>query len=44
VSFEPDIVSVRLDANQLRLEPGQTVIPHGPDRDLDVEEVTAKQM
>ena len=38
VSFEPDIVSVQLDGIQLRLEPGQTVIPHGPDRDLDVAE------
>ncbi len=44
VSFEPDIVSVQLDGNQLRLEPGQTVIPHGADRDLDVEEVTVKQL
>lgn len=35
VSFEPDIVSVHLDGRQLRLEPGQTVIPHGPDRDLN---------
>jgi hypothetical protein len=33
---EPDIVSVQLDGKQLRLEPGQTVIPHGPDRDLTV--------
>lgn len=38
VSFEPDIVSVQLDGVQLRLERGQTVIPHGPDRDLDVGE------
>jgi uncharacterized protein (DUF427 family) len=38
VSFEPDIVSVQLDSTQLRLEPGQTVIPHGPDRDLTVAE------
>jgi uncharacterized protein (DUF427 family) len=38
VSFEPDIVSVELDGVRLRLEPGQTVIPHGPDRDLDVAE------
>jgi uncharacterized protein (DUF427 family) len=38
VSFEPDIVSVYLDGTQLRLEPGQTVIPHGPDRDLTVDE------
>jgi uncharacterized protein (DUF427 family) len=38
VSFEPDLVSVQLDGNQLRLEPGQTVIPHGPDRELSVAE------
>jgi hypothetical protein len=36
VSFEPDMVPVELDGSQLRLEPGQTVIPHGPDRDLTV--------
>jgi uncharacterized protein (DUF427 family) len=38
VSFEPDIVSVHLDGVQLHLEPGQTVVPHGPDRDLTVAE------
>ncbi len=38
VSFEPDIVTVHLDGAQLHLEPGQTVIPHGPDRNLDVAE------
>ena len=38
VSFEPDIVSVQLDGKQLRLAAGQTVIPHGPDRDLTVAE------
>ncbi len=38
VSFEPDIVSVHLDGAKLRLEPGQAVIPHGPDRDLTVAE------
>src|SRR5262249_29341854 len=38
VSFEPDIVSVELDGVRLRLEPGQTVIPHGPDRELDIGE------
>jgi uncharacterized protein (DUF427 family) len=38
VSFEPDIVSVQIDGKALRLEPGQSVIPHGPDRDLTVEE------
>jgi len=34
VSFEPDMVSVQLDGTKLRLEPGQAVIPHGPDRNL----------
>lgn len=38
MSFEPDIVSVHLDGTQLHLEPGQTVIPHGPDRELTVAE------
>jgi uncharacterized protein (DUF427 family) len=38
VSFEPDIVLVQLDDTQLHLESGQTVFPHGPDRDLDVAE------
>jgi hypothetical protein len=41
VSFEPDVVSVQLDGTELRLEPGQTVIPHCPDRDLTVAEVLA---
>ncbi|QIG94752.1 MULTISPECIES: DUF427 domain-containing protein [unclassified Bradyrhizobium] len=39
VSFEPDIVTVHLDGVQLHLEPGQTVVPHGPDRNLDVAEI-----
>jgi uncharacterized protein (DUF427 family) len=39
VSFEPDIVSVEIDGTQIHLEPGQTVIPHGPDRELTVAEV-----
>jgi len=38
VSFEPDMVLVRLDGTQLRLEPGQTVFARGPDRDLTVAE------
>jgi uncharacterized protein (DUF427 family) len=40
VSFEPDKVTVHLDGKQLHLEPGQTVIPHGPDRELTVDEVS----
>jgi len=39
LSFEPDMVTVHLDGIQLRLEPGQTVVPHGPDRNLDLAEV-----
>ncbi|MGC2403305.1 MAG: DUF427 domain-containing protein, partial [Acidobacteriaceae bacterium] len=38
ISFEPDIVAVSINGRQLHLESGQTVIPHGPDRDLTVEE------
>jgi uncharacterized protein (DUF427 family) len=43
VSFEPEVVSVHLDGTQLHLDPGQTVIPHGPDRDLDLPSATGKQ-
>ncbi len=43
VSFEPDIVSVELDGTRLHLEPGQTVIPHGPDRELTVDEAHPRQ-
>ena len=39
MSFEPDQIEVRLDGTRLRLEPGQAVIPHGPDRDLTTAEV-----
>jgi uncharacterized protein (DUF427 family) len=39
LSFEPDIVPVQLDGKELHLEPGQTVIPHGPDRELTIAEV-----
>ncbi|HTV72659.1 MAG TPA: DUF427 domain-containing protein [Candidatus Acidoferrales bacterium] len=39
LSFEPDVVSVELDGKKLQLEPGQTVIPHGPDRELTLDEV-----
>ena len=43
VSFEPDIVSVQLDGTQLHLEPGQSVIPHGPDRELTVDEASERR-
>jgi uncharacterized protein (DUF427 family) len=40
VSFEPALVEISLDGTRLHLEPGQTVIPHGPDRELTVDEVS----
>ena len=43
LSFEPDIVSVQLDGKHLHLEPGQNVIPHGPDRELTVAEVVPRR-
>src|SRR5262249_47698689 len=43
VSFEPDIVSVQLDGMQIHLEAGQTVIPHGPDRNLTVAEALPRK-
>jgi uncharacterized protein (DUF427 family) len=39
VSFEPEKVGVFLDDERLHLEPGQTVIAHGVDRGLDVDEL-----
>lgn len=39
VSFEPDKIDVYIDDKQLRLEPGQNVVPHGVDRGLDPDEL-----
>jgi uncharacterized protein (DUF427 family) len=39
ISFEPDMIAVHLDGTRLQLEPGQTVIPHGVDRDLTTGEL-----
>jgi uncharacterized protein (DUF427 family) len=41
VSFEPDEVAVSLDGKRMRLEPGQSVIAHGIDRDLSIDEAPA---
>ena len=38
ISFEPDKIEVTLDGRRLRLEPGQSVVPHGADRDLTPDE------
>ena len=43
MSFEPDKIEVHLDGTRLQPEPGQTVIPHGIDRDLTTDEVGAEQ-
>jgi uncharacterized protein (DUF427 family) len=39
VSFEPDLVEVTLDGKRLALEAGQTVVAHGIDRNLSIDEV-----
>jgi uncharacterized protein (DUF427 family) len=44
VSFEPDKIEVYLDGRRLRLEPGQSVIPHGVDRDLTTGEIAPGRM
>jgi uncharacterized protein (DUF427 family) len=41
ISFEPDKVIVELDGRRLALEPGQTVVAHGVDRDLSLSELQA---
>jgi len=38
ISFEPDKIEVSMNGRRLRLEPGQSVIPHGVDRDLSLDE------
>ncbi|HEY2551297.1 MAG TPA: DUF427 domain-containing protein [Streptosporangiaceae bacterium] len=43
ISFEPDKTQVQLDGARLQLEPGQTVIPHGVDRDLSTDEAPSRQ-
>lgn len=44
ISFEPDKITVELDGEQLHLEPGQTVISHGVDRDLTVHELSGGEL
>jgi len=44
VSFEPDKVTITLDGERLEPAPGQTVVPHGPDRNLSVDEVGGIQL
>jgi uncharacterized protein (DUF427 family) len=44
VSFEPDKVTITIDGTKLEPAPGQTVLPHGPDRNLSVDEIGAIQL
>lgn len=44
ISFEPDKVTVTLDGERVVLEPGQRVVPHGPDRGLTPDEAGAPVM
>ncbi|HUA45767.1 MAG TPA: DUF427 domain-containing protein [Solirubrobacteraceae bacterium] len=41
ISFEPDQVEVTLDGERHELEPGQKVVSHGIDRNLDIGEAGA---
>ena len=41
ISFEPDQIEVYRDGVRQHLEPGQTVVPHGIDRDLTLDEMPA---
>jgi uncharacterized protein (DUF427 family) len=42
VSFEPDKIDVYLDGKRIVLEPGQSVVAHGVDRGLDVDEIAGR--
>jgi len=42
ICFEPDKVEVHLDGGRLRLEPGQSVMPHGIDRELTPDEIASR--
>jgi uncharacterized protein (DUF427 family) len=44
VSFEPDKVTITIDGEKLEPVPGQTVLPHGPDRNLSVDEIGGIQL
>jgi uncharacterized protein (DUF427 family) len=44
VSFEPDKLEVTIDGQRLEPEPGQYVIPHGPDRSLTTDEARAGKL
>src|SRR5262249_41143535 len=44
VSFQPDKVTITIDGEKLEPAPGQNVLPHGPDRNLGVDEIGGIQL
>jgi hypothetical protein len=44
VSFYPERVTITIAGERLEPVPGQTVLPHGPDRNLSVDEIGGIQL
>ena len=44
VSFYPEKLAITIDGEQLEAAPGQNVVPHGPDRNLSVDEIGGIQL
>jgi uncharacterized protein (DUF427 family) len=44
VSFYPERLTITIDGGRLKPVPGQTVLPHGPDRNLSVDEIGGIQL
>jgi uncharacterized protein (DUF427 family) len=44
VSFYPEKLTITLDGERLEPAPGQNVLPHGPDRNLSVDEIGGIQL
>jgi hypothetical protein len=44
VSFYPEKLTITIDGEKLEPVPGQSVVPHGPDRNLAVDEVGGIQL
>jgi hypothetical protein len=44
VSFYPEKVTITIDGEKLEPVPGQTVVGHGPDRNLSVDEIGGIQL
>jgi uncharacterized protein (DUF427 family) len=44
VSFYPEKLTITIDGEKLEAAPGQNVLPHGPDRNLSVDEIGGIQL